>query len=447
MNRPVLALLVALPLLSAGTGLALAAPGPSALPALSRQQAEDSLRNAADGEVFSLADSLPRIQDPGLSTLAQARLAATRLDAEEARRLVDRYLAEGTRSPAERALAWPIVADASFADGDYRQAADAAHAWEKALAEQGASVDDRAGALQMAAIADQLAIAPRQQVETYAPVPVDVTRDKVGLPRSILRINGHAQEAILDTGANLSTVSLSTARKLGLKLLDGTSSVGSASRQAVTTRVGIADHVEFAGLSLSHVAFLVLDDEQLDMPVPGGYQIDAILGFPVLRQLQRLQFTADGRLLPSRSAASSVATGNLRMVGSDLYVNVRLNDMPVSMQLDSGGARSALSSGFASAHPAVIKGLQSKRERVAGAGGSRASEAVTWPDIRVRIGDQQALLPAITIALHDAAGGKDVNLLGGDILQAFEYWTIDFRRMQFEVGKPLTKATPQPRAE
>lgn len=413
---------------------------------LSSQQAQNALIDAAGGEVFHLASVLPRIEDPGLALLARARLAAAQLDAAEAGRLVNRYLADGNRTPAQRALAWPIAADASFADGDYRKAADAAHAWDKALAAEGATIDERADALQMATLADQLASATAQHVDVYAPKPETVKRDKVGLPRSQASVNGKPQEVVLDTGANLSVVSLTTAHRLGLRLLDGTASVGSASRQAVASRIGIADHLEFAGLSLSHVAFLVLDDQQLNMPVPGGYQIDAILGFPVLRQLQRLEFTSDGKLLPSRSSASQLGEGNLRMAGSDLYVDVTLNDLPVAMHLDSGGAFSSLSSRFASEHPTVMKGLTSRQEHIAGAGGARARQSATWPQVRVRIGDQQTVLPAMTIALSDAGNIKEPNVLGGDILQSFDHWTIDFSRMQFEVGKPLPRAPAKPHA-
>jgi predicted aspartyl protease len=417
------------------------------VPPLSAQQAQSALLDAAEGEVFQLASLLPRIQDPGLALLAQARMAAARLDASEANRLVDRYLAAAPRTPAQRALAWPIVADVRFAVGDYAKAAEAAHAWEQALTEQGSAVAEHADALQMAALADALAAAPAQQIDAYQPQAEKVFRDKVGLPRSHAMINGKPQEAVLDTGANLSTVSLSTARKLGLRLLSGSASVGSASRQAVASRIGIADHVTFGGLSLHHVAFLVLDDEQLNMPVPGGYHIDAILGFPVLRQLQRLQFTADGKLQPSRSEATGMGAGNLRMAGSDLYVEVMLDDQPVAMHLDSGGAYSALSSRFAAEHPELIKGLKVKQEHVAGAGGARVRQSALWPQVRVRIGNRETVLPSMTISLSDAGNVKEPNVLGGDILRAFEYWTIDFPRMQFDVGKPLSEATARPRAD
>lgn len=431
--------------LSLSAALAVAAWAVSATPTpLSHAQAETAVLDASSGEVFQLARALPRIDDADLAMLARARLAAARLDANEANRLVARYLAAGKRTPAQRALAWPIAADANFAHGDYRKAADAAHAWEKALAEQHAAADELAGAQQMATLADQLAGATAQQVDVYTPKPEAVKRDKVGLPRSLAAINGKPQEVVLDTGANLSVVSLSTAHKLGLRLLDGAASVGSASRQAVASRIGVADRLEFAGLTLSHVAFLVLDDKQLNMPVPGGYQIDAILGFPVLRQLQRLEFTANGKLLPSRSETAQPGEGNLRMAGSDLYVEVMLNDLPVAMHLDSGGAASSLSSQFAAEHPTVVKGLKSRQEHVAGAGGSRARQAASWPQVRVRIGDQLTVLPAIGISLSDAGNVKEPNVLGGDILRSFDHWTIDFPRMQFEVGHPLPRPLAKP---
>jgi predicted aspartyl protease len=398
-----------------------------------------ALQDAASGEVFRLEAQLTHIKDPGIALLARARIAAARMDAARARRLVDGYLAGAERSPAERALAWPIVADASFADGDYRHAAQAAHAWQVALADDGASAEQQADALQMATLSDQLSRAPAQKVATYEPHAALIVRDKVGLPRTTVAINGMAQDAVLDTGANLSVVSLTTARRLKLSMLQGAASVGSSSRQAVATRIGVAEHLAVAGLQLDNVAFLVLDDEQLSMPVPGGYRIDAIVGFPVLRELQRIEFTSDGRLIPSQSTATAMQPGNLRLAGSDLYVDVKLNDLPVAMHLDSGGSHSALSSRFAREHADLLKGLASQKGHVAGAGGARDRTSVTWPGVRVHIGDQQTQIGGISVSLDDAGNVKEPNVLGGDILRAFDSWTIDFRRMQLDVGAPKTQ--------
>jgi len=432
-------------LLLSGCGLGIALATPAAVAPLTAQEGADLIHAAASGDVFRLNAELPRIADPGQALLARARLAASRLDAADARRIIEQYLAS-PRTAHERALAWSIVADAEFAGGDYPAAARAAQAWLAALAEQGSDAAANADAQQMAVLAERLATATAQHTDNYAPHAEPLTHDKVGLLRAQVVINDKKQEAVLDTGANLSVVSLSTARKLGLRMLNGDASVASAASQAVPSRIGIADHLVFAGLSLSQVPFLVLDDAKLSMPVPGGYQIDAILGFPVLRQLQRLKFTGDGQLQPARSTASNEENGSLRMAGSDLYVNVMLNDSPVPMLLDSGASHSALSAAFAAEHPSLAKEWTTQNEHVAGAGGARTRKAAKWTHVQVRIGNETTILPALSVALESTDDAKEANVLGNDILHAFDSWTIDFSRMDFQVGAPLHTPDSEPKA-
>lgn len=432
-RRIVVNVLAGLTLLLIDAG-ALAAQSPQPLPLPDTEVA--ALLSRPGLGIFALEAALPRIREPSLALLARARLAAARLDAAGARRLVDRFLASRPRDPRQRALAWAIVADAAFAAGDYAAAARDAREQQAALVAAAGGEDERAGAAQTATMAAQLAAAPAQQVASYRPQAEPVHTDKVGLPRATAVIDGVAQEAVLDTGANLSVVSLSTARRLGLRMRQGDASVGSASRAAVAVRLGIADTLSFAGLTLHNVAFLVLDDQQLAMPVPGGYRIDAILGYPVLRELQRFRITAAGRLEPALSPASpaAAATGNLRMVGNDLYVRAQVGGQPVAMHLDSGAASSALSSWFASRHAGLLQGLRQHRQHVAGAGGATVSHTLTWPDVCVRLAGRGTVLASLDVEQAGSAGSP--NLLGEDVLHAFDWWSVDFGRMRVELGPP-----------
>lgn len=415
-----------------------AAPLQAALPPSSARV--EAMLAAPRDEIFALEAVLPQIRDPSLALLAHARLAAARLDATEARRLVDSFLAHGEHSPRRRALAWTVATDAAFAAGDYAQAARAARQWQRNLVQAGSDQAERDGAAQTEAMAAQLATAPAQQVASYRPQAEPVHLDKVGLPRATVTVGGVEQEVVLDTGANLSVVSLSTARRLGLRLQQGQASVGSASRAAVATRLGMADTLRFAGLTLHNVAFLVLDDDQLVMPVPGGYRIDAILGFPVLRELQRFRITAAGRLEPSLSeaAAPDGKPGNLRMVGNDLFVQAEVGGWPVAMHLDSGGARSSLSASFAHRHAGLLKGLQQRREHLAGAGGAVERNVLTWPRARVRVDGRETVLTELAVELADGTGGSP-SLLGEDVLNAFEWWSVDFGQMRLELGPAKLK--------
>jgi predicted aspartyl protease len=244
---------------------------------------------------------------------------------------------------------------------------------------------------------------------------------------------------VLDTGANLSVVSLSTARRLGLHLHEGNASVHSASRAAVAVRLGVARVVQFAGLTLHDVAFLVLDDKQLTIPVPGGYHIDAILGFPVLRALQRFRVTAAGRLVPSLSPpAPAAAQGNMMMVGNDIYVQAGIDGVSVAMHLDSGGASSSLSAAFARDHADLLKNASSRHVHVGGAGGAVERLARAWSGARVHVGGGETTLARLDVGTGDGSGAPP-NLLGEDVLGAFQWWSVDFGRMRFEVGPPRSK--------
>ncbi|MFK2879055.1 retropepsin-like aspartic protease family protein [Rhodanobacter hydrolyticus] len=398
----------------------------------------ESMLAAPAQEIFALRTALPQIEPP-LALLARARVAAARLDGRRSAQLVEQFLATGEASdPRQRAIAWEIAADAAFADGDYARAAKAAQQLQAALVASRADAAEQAGAAQTAAMAVQLAALPMQQKVAYQPKAEPVRRDKVGLPRATASIDGRVQEVVLDTGANLSVLSLSTARRLGLHLQQGGASVGSSSRDAVAVRLGLADTLSFAGLTLHDVPFLVLDDAQLAMPVPGGYRIDAILGFPVLRALQRFRITAAGRLEPSLSTANPAAaeTGNLLMVGNDMYVQANVGGASsIAMHLDSGAASSALSAGFARRHAALLKGLPSRRAHVAGAGGAVERRTTIWPAVQVSVGDRATTLARMDVEL---AGDADTapNVLGEDVLGAFEWWSVDFGRMRLELGPP-----------
>ncbi|HID8535076.1 TPA: retropepsin-like aspartic protease family protein [Stenotrophomonas maltophilia] len=438
-SRPKFNVVIALCLMSANAWSA-ASPveGPS------NEAVEEVIATPAEG-IFALEAALPRIDDSTLMVLAQARLAAARQDAVQARRLVDRLLAGADSSPRQRALAWGIAAETSFADGDYVRAAQAAKEWQAALDYAGSDRADAEGASQTAAMAKQLAGSPAQLVVSYRPRPEVVRRDKVGLPRSTIAINNIMQEVVLDTGANLSVVSFSTARRLGLRLLDGGASVSSSSRTAVETRLAVADKINFAGLALRNVAFLVLDDEQLVMPIPGGYRIEAILGFPVLRELQRFRITATGRLEPSLSETPALdeGQGNLRLIGNDLFVLAKVGGKPAAMLLDSGGASSSMSAAFARRHAGILKGLEQRRERVAGAGGAAERRAVNLPGATVRVGCHETTLPQLAVELAGTTGASS-SVLGQDVLSAFEWWSVDFKRMRLDFGPVRARANGEP---
>jgi hypothetical protein len=375
------------------------------------------------------------------AALLRSRLAAARYDPAVAR---DPALARLALSGdgALRDAALSILASASFAGGDYR----AAESWGRRLAQAQAARGDAEGAAatgQMWRLAALLAGSRALVVEGAAGEGGTPARvDRVGLPRIDVAVNGLAQEAVFDTGANLSVLSAETARRLGVRMLDGASSVGNGVQGTVAIRVGIADRLTIAGTSLRNVPFLIIDDAQLTFPVPGGYDIKAIIGLPVMRALGRMRIERAGRfVLPARAEARPAAP-NMSASGNDLFVTVAVDGLDVPMHLDTGANKSGLSALYARAHPEAVAALERRTAGMASAGGARLASVATWPQAPLALAGRTLVLPSLEIALPSAQGPapRFIGVLGSDVLRAFESYTLDFHAMRLDLGAPVQAA-------
>jgi predicted aspartyl protease len=371
------------------------------------------------------------------AALLRARLAAARFDPAVARDPALARLAT-TGEGVLRNAALSILTSASFAAGDYR----AAEAWGRRLAEAQIARGDAGGAAETERawrLAAMLAGSPALAVEGAigeGSTPARV--DRVGLPRIDVAVNGIAQEAVFDTGANLSVLSAESARRLGLRLLDGASNVGNGVQGIVPIRVGIADRLTIAGATLRNVPFLIIDDAQLTFPLPGGYDIKAIIGLPVMRMLGRMRVERAGRLALLAPAEARPAAPNMSASGNDLFVTVAVDGGDVPLHLDTGANKSSLSALYAGAHAEAVAALARRTAGMASAGGARLASVATWPNAPLALAGRTLVLPSLEIGLPAAEGPapRFVGVLGSDVLRAFESYTLDLRAMRLELGAP-----------
>lgn len=228
------------------------------------------------GDYAQLDRPIPACVGPVDAAILRAMRAAARLDTAAALAEIGRYRDSGDVDPSRLLLAAEIEADAAFLAGDYRRAATAATEQARLNALRG--LDDRArSAAQTAALAGPLARAPRQRKLGGRALPTRTDTDAAGLTRVAVGAGSRSEAMVLDTGANLSVLSASTARRLGARLLAGAAAVGSSTKAAVATRVAIVPRLTIGGVIFANVVFLVLDDAQLNFP--GGYLADNSLTF------------------------------------------------------------------------------------------------------------------------------------------------------------------------
>ncbi len=422
-------------------------PAPAAATAAARTTDPlDALFEAAGrGETAALERALA---DPATGAdrraLLRAALALGRLDAAAGSDPAVRRLA-GSRDPALRRGALRILAIGAFTRGDYAEAARSGRLLDEALAAAG----DREGAEgigQMWRLAAMLAPHARPGVDGMVRAgSTAARRDRVGLTRIDVRVNGQVQEAVFDTGAALSVLSASSARRLGVRIEGGETPIGNGVQGTVATRIGVASRIEIAGTVLTNVPFLILDDASLDFPqVPGGYNIPAIVGMPEMRALGRMRMEQAGRftVLPPDGEAGT-GRANLRAAGNKLFADVDVGGRTVPLLLDTGADRTSLTALYAAAEPARMAALRTGQGNYSSAGGTRVRRFAIWPDAPVALDGKTLTLPQLNIELPGTGPEADDNgTLGSDILRRFESYTLDFRTMRLSLGAPVTATAP-----
>ncbi|QAY76373.1 aspartyl protease family protein [Sphingosinicella sp. BN140058] len=415
-------------------GLAGAAPADAAAAAVKTDRFDAAILAARVGATAQLEQLLPGL-DPAARALAEAQLAATRLGGPDADAALARYFALGDQDRDRRARALEIASEVAFAKEDYAEAVRQADAFLALSPDRPAKQIENMR--QTRVVAAILAQAPAQRVDSIAAGrPANGARDKVGLLRVAMAAGGAQAQAVVDTGANVSVVNASTAKALGLRMLDGEAAVGNSIGADVPVRIAIADSLHFAGATLRNVPFAVLDDKALDFPmVPGGYRIEAIVGLPVLRALGRVTFGPGDALTIAAAPSGPAPAPNLLLIGNDLYAQVAIAGRVHPLFLDTGAASTALYKRFAAERPDLRPTDSGKSQGKGGVGGSTTVRVASLGPVPIAIGTATREMKSIDVELADDANEEErYGVLGNDVLRAFDGVTLDFRRGTIEAA-------------
>lgn len=390
-----------------------------------------------DADPFTIEDLLKKPQtEPGLWDYLEGVAASARLDDAAA----ERYLRAAWSAPrvrpeiAERAMA--TAAHTAFRAGRYGEAADL---YDHAISQYAATLDParRADLEQARGVALALRGEPAEAVVHRGSGTLQLSKDLLGLTTAPVAINGQQQEqAVLDTGANLSTLSTTAAKQLGVNPAGRAASVGSSTTKAVPTHLGIAKTVVFGPVTLQNVAFLVVDDAALS-PLGPKSRIDVILGYPVLAALGRLTFhqAADGtRTLAVAPSLHAKEPGNLRFDGFNAFVRVNAMGMTLPFFVDSGANKTAFEKRFSMEHPEKVTNLPHKTEHVGGGGGVEARETAFAPSVDVTLGGATVTLKDMPVELGGNGSDTHYGTVGYDVLWAKGGYTIDFGKLNLSLG-------------
>jgi len=277
-----------------------------------------------------------------------------------------------------------------------------------------------------------LANAAAQTVVVKTDTTIQGTRDKARLLNVPVDISGQKMDFIFDTGANLSTMSVSTANKLGLNIIESDVTVGSSTENRVKSKLAVAPELRLGGIVVRNAIFLVLEDAALSFPQI-DYKINAILGFPVMMGFGKMTLTKDDKIAVSVKKDKTVLGPNMLLDGLMPVVEGEHNGKRMAFTFDTGAVRSKFYALFyeslgdeakSSALPHTI--------RSGGAGGITETPGYKMKDVQLIIGGKTAHFKEIEVISEKTSERSRVfyGNLGQDLIKQYDKMTIDFRAMR-----------------
>ncbi|MBX9602104.1 MAG: aspartyl protease family protein [Bryobacteraceae bacterium] len=319
----------------------------------------------------------------------------------------------GARSPREAEEARSLLINLHFRAGRY---ASALRETEEAIQRNANRADLRGARAMFAAMRADLAVA------SSAP-DRGAWRMIDGNLFTAASINGVQGEYLVDTGANISLLSASEARRLGLSAGSLGGPLKDAAGGEVSVRAAIAPEMRLGGVVLKNAAFgIVSDDQQPFVALPEGKR--GVLGIPVLIALGVLSWSKDGGVATG-GASSGCADANMVFAGAMPLVRGEYSGVPLTFELDTGATRTSLWPAFAKRFP---RGLEkSASVDVTGIASSRKAKAARLPSFSLALGGRTATLQDVRLVLDEKS--RLAGRVGMDMFADAERVTLDFASM------------------
>lgn len=266
---------------------------------------------------------------------------------------------------------------------------------------------------------------PPQKVRLNNPDSLALSIDKAGLKNLEINIKTDTALFIFDTGANISSVTQSVAKKLKMKLFPVTIEVGTITGNKTNAQLAICPVLYLGKIEIQNAIFLVFNDESLYIQEI-DYQINGILGFPVIEALGEVKISQNGFFSVAKNPKSTRNESNMALDG--LFPLICLDGKHYTF--DTGADETILYEAYYLAYKEEIDRKYTKEQiSFAGAGGTRSFEGYSI-DFTFKINGKEYRLNQIQLLTEKLKPTETVyGNVGQDVIQKFNAMTINFERM------------------
>lgn len=274
---------------------------------------------------------------------------------------------------------------------------------------------------------------PKMQIGIPSDSRVPLKRDIAGLLNVSVSLQNDSVDFVFDTGANISVLIESVAKKYGVRLLPGKVRTGTSTSKKVEGQMGLLD-LKLGNIEIKNAVFLVLPDSSLTY-ANGAYIIRGVIGFPIMYALKEFVMAGDKYMTVIQNPEKATDR-NLAFDGQNILIEVKSQNDTLPFLFDSGNTTTNLSALYFDTYKNDILGKCKKvNVTTGGAGGFESTEAYILDSLDLSVGDSQYTLHSSRVYPVDLSGYDRKFLFGNfgqDYINKFSEMKINFASMNIQ---------------
>lgn len=271
---------------------------------------------------------------------------------------------------------------------------------------------------------------PPQQTIIKNNTVINWTRDQLGLIEIPVKCNTGTFSAIFDTRANVSCITKTYAKKLGIHILNVSYNEGSgATGIEFKSGLGVADTLRIGNILVKNAVFQVMPDSILYV-APVKFQINIIIGFPVIAQMQEVHIFKNGKMaIPLTPAKSNLH--NFALNGLDPVIDLKVGNDTLDFNFDSGANTSMFYVSYFNRYKAtVLKTAKTKMVGFGGAGGALKKVVYVLPKTNFTLAGKTISVDSVNVLQKVITPGeKYYGNIGQDFTNNFNEMIYNFKYM------------------
>jgi hypothetical protein len=274
---------------------------------------------------------------------------------------------------------------------------------------------------------------PKQEIEMNAPEGIEFTRDVANLININVECGGIKQNAVFDTGANLSVVVDSVAKKMNIVKTGDSISVKAATGAEIFAGIGVAKELKINNILLKNVLFLIFPNEALSFGT--FYKIDMVIGFPVIRDLGQIIFDLkENQIFVTNRELDQ--EGNMFLNGLTPVIDVKFENENLLFTFDSGAKETHFNKFFLSTLEKYPQYKVTDDSIMVGSAGGIITKKVNKTEsVKLTVAGKEITLKNVNIFKEDMLEISEFlhGNLGQDVISSGSGFIMDFKKMVFKI--------------